>query len=79
MIRQARIELSDRDRRKAESLVALREVTTVPRLKDELDAMLESGKKAEIETIGLAVDSFLDLSWLCHRYLPHKLRTGSWV
>eukprot|EP00035_Acanthoeca_spectabilis_P020236 m.431790 g.431790 ORF g.431790 m.431790 type:complete len:105 (-) comp17350_c0_seq1:6381-6695(-) len=78
-IRQAKIGLSERDRRKGEALLRLREVRSAPRLHEEVITMLDSGYKAEIETIGLAVDGFLDLTWLCHRYLPHKLRTGSWI
>jgi len=42
--------------------------------------MQRSGEKAEIETIGVAhTDGFLDMSWLCHKYIPHKLRTGGWI
>jgi hypothetical protein len=60
-------------------MLHLPEVRATPRLQEELEYMVASGSKAEIETIGLAVDGFLDLSWLCHKYLPHKLRTGSWI
>lgn len=60
----------------ARALLAREDVQAIPRLVTELNLMLTSGKKAEIESLTSCTK---DVQTFVGEYLPYKLRVGGWI
>ena len=71
---QCRLQLTDHDRRMGEELLKEAFIQRNPAWVRELNHMLQSGEKAEIQ----ALSSF-GFQFITEEYLPRKLREGDWI
>ncbi len=72
--KEALIEMSPRDIKRAEDLLQEDFVKARPAWKHEIELMLEKGKKAEIQALASK-----NLRFMTDYYLPHKIDSGDWV
>ena len=75
MTRATLEDLTVADRAKAASLLLREEVKAQPEFVRQLELMLESGKKAEIESL----QDEHAARFLSQTYLPYKLSTSGWL
>ena len=68
------IPLSEGDKKKARDILKRPYIERRPELREQLEILLEKGKKAEIECLDSVSQTFMS-----GIYLPHKLRDGGWI
>ncbi|MHA1989914.1 MAG: hypothetical protein ACW981_07595 [Candidatus Hodarchaeales archaeon] len=71
---EALIPMSDKDNERAENMLKEDFVRARPRWEEELEIMLKTGKKAEIQAL-----SSKHLRFMTNEYLPTKIDTNDWI
>jgi meiotic recombination protein SPO11 len=71
---EALIPMSDKDNERAENMLKEDFVRARPRWEEELNLMVRSGKKAEIQAL-----SSKHLRFMTNEYLPTKIDTNDWI
>jgi meiotic recombination protein SPO11 len=71
---EALIPMSDKDNERAENMLKEDFVRARPRWEEELNIMLKTGKKAEIQAL-----SSKHLRFMTNEYLPTKIDTNDWI
>ncbi len=70
----ARIPMSPRDKKRGEDMIKEEFVQARPRWVEEIELMLSTGVKAEIQAL-----AHEDIQFMTNFYLPNKIHSGDWV
>ena len=68
------IPFTNSDMKKAKDLMQRSYIISNPELSEQLNVLVELGKKAEIECL-----DYFSRSFITDIYLPRKIRTGDWI